>query len=349
MPGNNPLPMPRAWRLAGLLLVVVLSNRPAAAHTSLSGRVTDAAGDPIAGAFVYAYDSRHFIIYDTSEEDGSYDLAVLPGTWSMAALAPGYATATASGVTVALDTHTKAPGFKLASAPPFPIVKAARPISLAEGIDTPAFGDAPEIRIDQPYNVVLGLDSPNAWKGPQLVSGRFKVKWDATGLYYAGEVIWAAPGLNSHTDGDVRDGNAIELYLQTAPYDPDRTAYEPDQNWHLTLGAGPAPSWWLFGAVQARPTLDLSRQFAATPRPDGNGFFFRLDVPWSMLPRGGGQGAAPPAAESLGAIGIAIDAANSSSNPDHTVRKFQLSWPMSSTNDTNPRYLQPAIFTTRTP
>jgi hypothetical protein len=63
-----------------------------------------------------------------------------------------------------------------------------------------------------------------------------------------------------------------------------------------------------------------------------------------MLPRGSGGGTMPPAIDSLGAIGIAINAADPASDPANTQRQLQLSWPMSDTNYTDPSYLQPAFF-----
>jgi hypothetical protein len=77
--------------------------------------------------------------------------------------------------------------------------------------------------------------------------------------------------------------------------------------------------------------------------------FFRLNVPWSMLLRASGQGTMPPADESLGAIGIAINAADPASDRASTLRKLQLSWPMSDTNYVDPSNLQPAVFTATAP
>jgi hypothetical protein len=310
----------------------------------------DAAGDPIAGAWVYAHGFKNNIIYGTTDAAGLYDLTVLPGgPWSVTALVPGYKTTSDQLANAVVDTHNHGPEFKLEAAPPFALVKAGAPIPLSAGIDAPEFADAPEIRIDQPYNVVIGLDKPDAWPGPQAVSGRFRVKWDETALYYAGEVVWAAPGLNSHSDAEVWNGNSVELYIQTAPFDRARTEYQPDQNWHLVLGAGQTPSWWLFGAVNARPKPALEQNLAVTPRADGKGSFFRLNVPWSMLLRSSGVGTMPPSPESPGAIGIAINAADPASDRANTARQFQLSWPMSDTNYTDPSYLQPAIFTAKAP
>jgi hypothetical protein len=332
-------------RIVPFMLAVALSAGPAVAHTAIQGHVMDASGNPVGGAWVYAYDSKNNIIYGLSDDGGFYDLTVLPGgPWSVTALAPGFRNGTGVVANALADTHNHGPEFKLEAAPPFRIRWAAAPIPLSAGIDAPEFADAAEIRIDQPYHVVVGLERRDAWKGPQMVSGRFKVMWDDRALYYAGDVIWAAPGLNSHTDAEVWNGNGVDFFIQTAPFDRNRTEYHPDQNWHLALGAGVTPSWYLFGAVNARPSLPLEPQFSWMARPGGNGILFRLNVPWSMLPRSGGAGTMPPAVDSLGALGIAINAADPGSDPANTQRQLQLAWPMSDTNYTDPSYLQPAIF-----
>lgn len=335
----------QARKIVATLGALTLVAGPALAHTAIQGHVKDAAGSPIEGAWVYAYDRKNNIIYGLTDAAGFYNLTVLPGgPWSVTALAPGYAIVTGALDNAVADEHNHGPEFVLDPAPPFSIARAAAPIPLAAGIDAAEFADAPEIRVDQPYHVVIGLDRRDAWKGPEMVSGRFKVKWGDTALYFAGEVIWPMLGLNSHTDAEIWNGNGVEFYVQTAPFDRNRTAYHPDQNWHLTLGAGSTPAWRLFGAVNAEPSAPLDQNFAWQARPAGNGILFRLNVPWSMLLNSAGAGTTPPAAGSLGAIGIAINAADPASDPANTRRQLQLSWPMSDTNDTDPSYLQPAVF-----
>jgi hypothetical protein len=336
------------WLIAGAALAAIFTARPALAHTALQGYVKDTAGNPMAGVWVYAYDAGNNIAYGLTDDNGFYDLTVLPGAgWSVTALAPGYKVQTTDGFTPIVDTHNHGPDPILESAPPFPLVKAAAPIPLTAGIDSPEFADAPQIEVNKPYHVVIGLDTLNAWKGPQSVSGRFRVKWDEQALYYAGEVTWAKPHLNSQKDGDIWNGNALQFFIQTSPHDRGRTAYNPDENWHLIVGDGPMPSWWLFGAVQARPDAEIGSHFLATDKPSGDGIFFRLNVPWSLLKKSDGQGIAAPGAEALGAIGIGINAADPAGDRDNTSLKLGLSWPMSDTNGEDPSYLQPVVFTAK--
>jgi hypothetical protein len=342
-------PSGRAWSIAVALLATALTAGRAFGHTTLVGKVVGPTGDPIAGAYVTAYDTDNFIFSARTEEDGTYELDLVVSTFSVTAIAPGFKETTVSHIQSVDDLHTEVPDLKLEVAPPLAIVKAAAPIPLTDGIDAPAFADAAEIRLDQGYQVALSLEDPHDWGGPKMLSGRFKVKWDDANLYVAGDVTFPKLHVNSHTDGNVRQGNAVELYLQTDAYDPNRTAYDPDYNWHLVIGDGPTPAWWLFGSVKAAPKANLADNLAITDKPTKDGVFLRLNVPWSILLKGNGEASLAPANESLGALGIAVNSADLSSDPSSTTRKLQLVFPMSSTNDTDPSGLRQVVFTAKTP
>jgi Carboxypeptidase regulatory-like domain/Carbohydrate family 9 binding domain-like len=339
----------QGWPLAMALLATALTAGRAFGHTTLVGKVVGPTGAPVAGAYIAAYDADNYIFADRTADDGTYELDVVVSTFSITAIAPGFKETTLTNVQSVDDQHTEVPDLKLEVAPPLAIVKATAPIPLTDGIDSPAFASAAEIRLDQGYQVVLGLVDPHDWGGPKMVSGRFKVKWDDANLYVAGDVTFPKLHVNSHTDGNVWQGNAVELYLQNDPYDPNRTAYNPDHNWQLVVGDGPTPAWWLFGAVQAAPKASLADNLAITDKPTKDGVFLRLNVPWSILRKANGDGSAAPANESLGALGIAINSADLSSDPSSTTRKFQLMFPMSSTNDTNPSGLRQVVFTAKAP
>jgi Carboxypeptidase regulatory-like domain len=339
----------RGWPLAVALLAAALTAGRAFGHTTLVGKVLGPTGDPVAGAYVTAYDADNYIFTARTEDDGTYEIDVVVSMFSVTAIAPGFKETTLTHVQSVDDQHTEVADLKLEVASPLPIVKAAVPIPLTDGIDSPAFAGAAEIRLDQGYQVVLGLEDPHDWGGPRVVSGRFKVKWDDANLYVAGDVTFPKLHVNSHTDGSVWQGNAVELYVQNDPYDPNRTAYDPDHNWQLVVGDGPTPAWWLFGSVQAAPKANLADNLAITDKPAKDGIFLRLNVPWSILRKANGDGSAAPANESLGALGIAIDSADPASDSSSTTRKFQLMFPMSSTNNTNPSGLRQVVFTAKAP
>ncbi len=84
-----PLIVSAALACCGVFLA---AGSPASNETRLSGKVTDAKGNPVEGAMVFAYRSRdvrrsaEFISAPTGR-DGSYRLTVTPGTyWLMARL-----------------------------------------------------------------------------------------------------------------------------------------------------------------------------------------------------------------------------------------------------------------------
>jgi Carboxypeptidase regulatory-like domain len=199
---------------AGALLVALLTAGPAlAGNGTITGTVKDAGGAALAGAFVTAYDANNNIYPVTAGDDGTYSIEAPAGTYTITALAIGHDLASLTGVTLAADKTLDKQDLQLKAATPFAIRKAAAPIPLTAGIDSPSFADAPEIRIDQPYQVVIGLTNPNDWTGPKALSGRFRVKYDPTALYIAGDVTWAHPHVNSHLDGNVWQGDAIEFYI----------------------------------------------------------------------------------------------------------------------------------------
>jgi Carboxypeptidase regulatory-like domain/Carbohydrate family 9 binding domain-like len=335
---------------AGALLFALLAAGPAlAGNGTITGTVKDAGGAALAGAFVTAYDANNNIYPVTAGDDGTYSIEAPAGTYTITALAIGHDLATLTGVTLAADKTLDKQDLQLKAATPFAIRKAAAPIPLTAGIDSPSFADAPDIRIDQPYQVVVGLSNPNDWPGPKALSGRFRVKYDATALYIAGDVTWAHPHVNSHTDGNVWQGDAIEFYIQNDPFDPNRTAYDNDHNWQLILGDGPTPAWWLFGGVQAKPKATLAENFQETDKANNTGILFRLNVPWAILLKEDGNPISAPADEALGAFGIAINSVDINSDVADSVRQFQMMWPMSNSNWTNPSGLQPIVFTAKTP
>jgi hypothetical protein len=344
----NRRPSAPRWRLAVAILAAVTAA-PALAHTEFSGTVKDPSGQPVAGAYVTAYNADNYVFPVRTEDDGTYELDVLPGTYSITAIAPGYLETTLANLAIVDDQEIDHQEIQLKVAPPLAILKATAAIPLTDGIDSAAFADATEIRLDQGYQVVVGLVDPHDWGGPKVVSGRFKVKWDDANLYLAGDVTFPKLHVNSHTDGNVWQGNAVELYVQNDAYDPNRKAYDPDHNWQLVVGDGPTPAWWLFGSVQAAPKADLAANLAITDKPAKDGILLRLNVPWSILLKGSGEASPAPANEALGALGIAINSADLTSDPSSTTRKFQLMFPMGSTNYTDPSGLRQVVFTAKAP
>lgn len=114
----------------------------AATGGTLAGTVTDAAtGDPIGGATVSAFtELRTFSA--TTASDGTYELFLAAGSYSVTAVAFGYAMSTAEGVTIITDVTTTR-GFALDALPRHNVtgvVSAASDGSPIEGATVTAVG-----------------------------------------------------------------------------------------------------------------------------------------------------------------------------------------------------------------
>jgi hypothetical protein len=340
-------------QIAGALLVAALSAVPAlAANGTIAGTVKDASGAALGGAFVVAYDASNNTYRATAGDDGTYSIEVPPGTYSVTATGRASVEATVKDIAVADGQTVDKKDLQLQTATPFPIVKATAAIPLTAGIDAPEFANAQEIKIDQPWQVVQvdGDATPDAWAGPQTASGRLKLAYDATNLYVAADLTFAANRLNSNPGGDPWKGNALEIYLQNDPFDPNRAAYEPDHNWQLVIGLGPTPVMKLYGSVQADATVNLADTLVVTDKPDKKGVLVRANLPWTMFLKEDKSGITAPADEALGAIGIAINAADPKSDPNDTTRRLQLmGLAAGNANWTNPSTLRPAVFTAKAP
>src|SRR5215213_2746086 len=103
---------------------------------------------------------------------------------------------------------------------PFCVNKAAAPIPLDKDIDSDAFTDAQEIRLDQGKHVSVGsLEEWTALGGPAFVSGRFKVKYSAQAIHLAADLTFKNPLANTRTEpADVWYGNSLEFNIQNDPY-----------------------------------------------------------------------------------------------------------------------------------
>jgi hypothetical protein len=340
-------------QIAGALLLAALTVAPAlAANGTITGTVKDASGTALKGAFVVAYDANNNTYRATAGDDGTYSIGVPPGTYSVTATGRASVEATLQNIAVADGQTVNQQDVQLKAATPFPIVKAAAAIPLTSGIDATEFANAQEIQINQPWQVVVAeaAAAPNSWRGPQTASGRLRLAYDATNLYVAGDLTFAANRLNSNPGDDPWKGNALEIYLQNDPYDPNRTTYDSDHDWQLVIGLGPTPAMKLYGTIQADAKVDLATVLSVTDKPDNKGVLVRANLPWSMFLKGDQTGITSPADEALGAIGFAIDAADPKSDPTNTTRLLQLAGlTAGATGYTDPSTLRPAVFTAKAP
>jgi hypothetical protein len=339
----------RRWPLGAALLLFALVGQTWAA--TISGKITAPDGTSLtdAGATVVATNDKFQVYRATVNDDGTYSIDIPDsGTYKVVVIARGLAADPAKNVVLSDSSATATQDFTLKERAPVCIPKSPNPIPLTEGIDSASFQDALEIVLNSGESLAVG--DATKWGGPTTASGRIKLKYSSLGLHVAGDVTYKTPRVNSQTDGNLYNANALEIYVQNDKYDPARTAYDNDHDWQLAVSLGDKPDWWLYGGVGARPGEDLSSHFAIQDKPTNDGETFRLDVPWSILLDSNGKGIAAPADNDLGAIDIALNAADPTAADKTTAtRAFQLTWSGMSDMWTNPSSFVPIQFCPQAP
>lgn len=340
------------WSVASVFLIGVLTGQALAAGT-FKGRVTvpSVEFDPSTG-FVVAASEKLDLYRVPIEDDGSYVIEnVVAGTYTLSALVGGLTAPDVKGVVLA-DGQTVEQNFAMQTATPFCVFKSATPIPLDQDIDSPAFANAEEIRIGEGKHV--GVGPVNRWGplgGPQLVSGRFKVKYSDQAIHLAGDITFKNPLVNNKQDNELWNGNALEFDIQNDPYDPTRTGKDPNHNWQIVVGLGRQADWWEHNVYNMRPRIggrEVRIDNFIRRVPKENGEKLRLDVPWAILLQGDetGDPIPPPADNSLGALDIVLDVSDPEANPSEAVRLFQIQWSGFGNSHWNASSLVPVRFCT---
>src|SRR5881227_1729189 len=70
-----------------------------------------------------------------------------------------------------------------------------RPIPLMDDINSTSFADAPDIAVNQAWQVRSG--DPTQWPGPSEVSARFRLKYSDQALHLAADINFKTPGVNN--------------------------------------------------------------------------------------------------------------------------------------------------------
>jgi hypothetical protein len=346
--------------LIGSLLLIGALTAQALAAATIKGKVMvpNTAYD-VSQGFVVATNEKMEIYRVAVDADGSYLIEnVNPGTYTISALLGGLTVPDVKGVAVK-DGDTIEQNFAMTVAEPFCILKAAAPIPLDKDIDSDAFADADEIRIDQAKNVGVGpVEEWGALGGPDFVSGRFKVKYSDQAIHLAGEVKFKNPLVNVNTGVNSWIGNAIEFDLQDDPFDVTRENIRDtkEHNWHLIVGLGAKSDWWEHNVVMGVPRIDGKEtqvdQFIKRT-PTASGEKLRLDMPWKIFVKtdASGQAISPPKDDALGAANILIDAADPAvTEPeDYSGRKYQIQWSGFGTAHWNGSQMIPVRFCTKRP
>src|SRR5690349_21257412 len=91
-----------------LFILVTTTTHAQSGGTTIRGTVKDPNGNVVAGATVTVTDpAKNFTRTQTTNEDGGYVFtAIPPGTYKLDITAPGFKTASASGLVALVDTPT---------------------------------------------------------------------------------------------------------------------------------------------------------------------------------------------------------------------------------------------------
>jgi hypothetical protein len=355
--GLSVRPIARGWQVGSTLLLCLVAGQSWAAGTgAINGKVTLPAGTAVSdvAAKVVATNEKYAVFTATVNDDGTYSITPVDnGTYRVAALAHGLAAAPITNLVISDSSPTATENFDLKAPTPYPVVKSPNPIPLTDGIDSASFQDAPEIDLTSGESVAVG--DPTTWGGPNIVSGRFKVKYSSLGLHIAADVTYKTPRVNDQTGGNIWNANALEVDFQNDPYDPTRTAYDNDHNWQFAVSLGQKPEWYLFGGVQAAPSDPVLTHLEIQDKTPNTGETFRVDIPWKILLDSSGNPISEPADKSMAAMDLALDAADptqpagTSTTDTPVTRAYQLTWSGFADTWTNPSELVPIQFVAQAP
>jgi hypothetical protein len=348
-------PIAARWQIGSALLLFAVAGQ---AFGQISGTVTAPlpAGTMFSNvkAVVVATNNDTYEVFAAKPDDtdGTYSIdPVTNGTYKVVAVAAGFTAPAVTNLVISDASPTATADFALVVPTPFPIKKSTDPIPLTEGIDSASFQDATEIDLNSGENISegpAGIGDRTMWS-PTTVSGRFKIKYSSLGIHIAADVTYLTPRVNNRTGGNIYNGNALEVDIQNDPYDPTRRAYNRDHNWQFGLSLGDNTDWWLWGGIQAHPKINgndepvTSHVMIQEKTPD-TGETFRVDIPWAILLDSTGNGISPPADNDLGALDLALDAADPTAPRDSASLGFQLTWSGLDNSYTNPTNLVPVQF-----
>jgi hypothetical protein len=341
-------PTPPGWVVGAALLIGVGAGQALATGT-IAGKLTAPSGHPVSleGSRVNATDDKFHAFRVDVGADGAYEIPDLdPGKYSLVVVSKGLETVIVRDLDLK-DGQTIRKDFALEAAKPFPIVHSAQPIPLTEGYNSPSFQDAPEILVNEAWQVRSG--SPTEWPGPSEVSAKFRLKYSDQALHLAGDISFKTPGVNNadRSGNQFWDGNSIEFFWQNDPLDLNRSEYNLDHNWQLDITLADPVDWIMYQRGQdTRPPLPAGPHLVRQVKADKSGELLRWDMPFAIfLQTGANSGPiSAPKLDSLGALDITINAADTEADPTEARLKYGLSWSGFSDIWTNPSMLRPIKF-----
>ncbi|MFA5204880.1 MAG: sugar-binding protein [Lentisphaeria bacterium] len=131
-------------------------------------------------------------------------------------------------------------------------------------------------------NQVLPADPTIGWKGPENLSARAAVSWDAQYLYFAADVTDNVH-VQKAVDGEIWTGDAIQLAIDGGnDAQPNRGYDNNDSEYGLALGPAGQPVVWRWQAPAGIAT-GLVAQLPVRVERQGTRTVYRIAVPWRDL------------------------------------------------------------------
>jgi len=323
---------------------------------SITGKLKAPTGFSLEGTRVNASDTKFRNFRVETGDDGAYELTDLdPGKYSLVVVGKGLETVVVRDVEVK-DGQAVTKDLTLEQAKPFPVVKSPTPIPLTDDYNSASFADAPEIRIDEPWQIRSG--NLDGWTGPTEVSAKIKLKYSEKAFHLAADLNFKVPGINNvdkRADGQqLWNGNSLEFFWQNDPFNINRTEYDLDHNWQVIVALGdPSVDWAIHqpGPGASPPTSPPATNILRKEKADKTGDLVRVDMPWSIFFNLDKKTApiAAPADGQLAALDIVVNAADFDAAREDAGIKAGLGWGGFGNNWNTPNLLKPIQFVTQAP
>lgn len=138
---------------------------------------------------------------------------------------------------------------------------------------------------DRNFVKIQGLDSVSSgginWTGDNDLSARAQFAWDSHYFYCVFDITDDMPLNNKHTNGDIWNGDGVELCLSIDPdADKNRTSFT-ETDFQIGFGSGDyiniKPSIWIFGKNKSPKDAEIK------VKPTKKGYVLEVKLAWKEL------------------------------------------------------------------
>jgi hypothetical protein len=217
---------------------------------------------------------------------------------------------------------------KVYERPPYEIRRSAAVIKI-DGYPEECWAAAPGITIDNSRTGKPALRSGSC-AGDRDLSGSVKLLWDKDNLYLFADIKDDMPMVNSRSRHNIRNGDAVEIFLGSDPDNLPKEGYSP-KDFQVALGSN--EKMWIFGQADggARNAVPSGSEIAA--RKTGAGYAIEARLALDNL----GYDDFSEGKEL--ALDVALDDADGTGS-----RECQMTWNGAEDNDRNSRYWGRAVL-----